>query len=186
MPSASTYTIVATNVAGNGVASVPSSDRPAAPTSVTASNAIPSDGTVTVSWLAPTINGGSPIIGYTVSSNSAVCNSVITSCVFPANVLPYGNSMIFSVTASNSAGAGPASSSALFTPLFNGNDTTVVNNGLPLGGIIGIAIGGVVVASIVAIFGGMCLYKRWTSAKDTFDDFEYVPLNHGDFFKYKQ
>src|SRR5207237_1407498 len=66
-----TFTVHATNVAGNGAESAASSSvtprtKPDAPTGI---GATPGNGKATVSWTAPANNGGSAITGYTVTAS---------------------------------------------------------------------------------------------------------------------
>jgi hypothetical protein len=83
---------------------------PSAPTSVTATAY---DSSVTVSWSAPTSDGGAPITGYLVSSPSmpggpnCTATGIQTSCNVTG--LTNGTSYTFSVTATNSAGTSVSS-----------------------------------------------------------------------------
>ena len=82
---------------------------PGAPTgaSATAGNA-----TATVTFVAPTDPGGSPITGYTVTSNPAGgvdSNAGSTGLSHAITGLQNGTAYTFSVTASNAFGAGPGS-----------------------------------------------------------------------------
>jgi hypothetical protein len=112
-----TFTVTATNVAGDGPASTPSAavvpgTVPGAPTGVSAS---PGDGSVTVTWLAPAGQGGSALISFTVTtSGPGVVPSVTVAA--PASTatvggLTNGVAYTFKVKATNSAGSGPASAS---------------------------------------------------------------------------
>jgi hypothetical protein len=84
----------------------PAPTVPGAPTSV---EATAGDGLAQVSWSAPSKNGGLPISGYAVTSSPASmgCTTTTTACTVSglANGIPY----TFTVTASNSIGAGPPS-----------------------------------------------------------------------------
>jgi hypothetical protein len=87
---------------------------PAAPTGVTATA---DGGSVTVSWTAPSDDGGSPITSYTVTPyiGSAAQTPVTVAGSPPAtsttvNGLTTGTSYTFAVSATNANGTGPASS----------------------------------------------------------------------------
>jgi hypothetical protein len=107
------FTVAATNAAGTGPASAASNvvvpaAVPGAPTGVSASAG---NASATVTWTAPTSNGGSAITGYTVLANdgtSVTVNGTATSATL--NGLTNGTSYTFTVTATNSVGNGPASS----------------------------------------------------------------------------
>ena len=84
---------------------------PSPPTGVTATAGA---GSALVSWTAPTVTGGSPVSGYTVTasgdSGSETCTAGTTSCTVVG--LTNGTSYTFTVTATNSAGTSPPSSSS--------------------------------------------------------------------------
>ena len=114
-----TFTVVATNAAGNSLAgtsgSVSPTTVPSAPTGVTATNqANTPNGTAvaTISWTAPASSGGSPITGYTVtsSSGSRTCTTATTSCNVTG--LTAGSAYTFTVTATNGNGTGVASAAS--------------------------------------------------------------------------
>ena len=80
---------------------------PSAPRSVTG---VSGDGAVTVSWLAPIDDGGSPVTGYVASTStgeSCSWSSGPLSCVVSG--LTNGTSYSFTVSATNSAGTGDES-----------------------------------------------------------------------------
>ena len=114
-----TFTVTATNVAGDGPPSDPSAPvtprtTPGAPTGVSGT---PGNGKVTVSWSAPADNGGASITGYTATAapGGATCASNGTSCEITG--LTNGQAYTFTVFATNAAGDGPPSSpSATVTP----------------------------------------------------------------------
>jgi uncharacterized protein YjiK len=80
---------------------------PGAPTAVTAS---PGDRQATVGWMAPVQNGGSSIIGYTVTASPGGETCQTTGALTCAVTgLANGTATTFSVTATNAVGTGDAS-----------------------------------------------------------------------------
>jgi hypothetical protein len=122
--------------------SAPSVTTPGAPTDVTAT---PESGsTVALAWTAPSSDGGAAITGYTVNvtpSCSSCTGLTTTGTSTTVSGLSPKTTYSFTVSATNSAGAGPASSPAT-------SATT-----LPIG-----AIGGVVLALMAG--GGLFVYQR--------------------------
>src|SRR5690349_12619640 len=121
-----TSTVTDTNATGTSPASSPSNavtpnDLPGAPTGVTATAG---NGSATVSWTAPSNNGGSTITKYTVTPfiGSTAQTPVTVTGSPPATSttvtgLTNGTSYTFTVTATNANGTGPASApSSSVTP----------------------------------------------------------------------
>jgi hypothetical protein len=113
-----TFTVTATNLVGTGSASSPSSPvtpvaetPPGAPTAVTATAG---DGQATVSWTAPTSNGGAPILDYTVTPTPSTAGSPVdvgtTATQTTITGLTDGTTYTFTVAALN--GVGPSVQSA--------------------------------------------------------------------------
>jgi uncharacterized protein (TIGR02145 family) len=109
-----TFTVIATNAAGNSPASVASnsvipSTGPGAPTIGTATAG---NGQAIVAFTAPTNTGGSPITGYTVTSNPG--NITVNGSTSPITVtgLTNGTAYTFTVVAKNANGTSSASSAS--------------------------------------------------------------------------
>jgi YVTN family beta-propeller protein len=107
-----TYTVTATNEAGESAHSAPSSivtataSLPTAPRRV---HAMAGDGRVTVSFVVPVSNGGAPITSYIVTSSPDGISA--SGAASPINVtgLANGSAYTFTVAAVNLAGTGPSS-----------------------------------------------------------------------------
>ena len=135
----STYTLVAADVGNtircvvtgtNGVGSATANSNstgninpiaPGAPTSVSAT--VTSDTSVNVAYTAPTSNGGATITTYTATSSPGNITGTVSqagSGTISVTGLTTGTSYTFTVTATNSAGTGNASSpSSSVTPTIN-------------------------------------------------------------------
>jgi hypothetical protein len=109
-----TFTVSAENAAGEGptVGPVTATPRtvPGAPTGISTT---PGNQQVTVSWTAPTVDGGSPVTGYSVQVYSSTGTPLRTqaSSTTSATVtgLTNGTGYLFAVRAVNAAGEGPLS-----------------------------------------------------------------------------
>ncbi len=116
-----TFTVTATNVAGTSAPSSPSSGVtprtvPSQPQNVAGA---PGNGSVAVSWSAPSTDGGSPLTAYAVAASpgSRTCSATppTTSCTVTG--LGNGTSYTFTVTATNAAGSSlPSAASPGVTP----------------------------------------------------------------------
>jgi hypothetical protein len=121
-----TFTVQASNSAGNGPASPRSNSvtptaasAPGAPTGV---NASPASSQALVSWTAPSSSGGSPISGYTITpfigttaqAPTQVNNGSATSATVTG--LTNGTAYTFKVSATNGTAGAQSSPSATITP----------------------------------------------------------------------
>ena len=115
-----TFTVVATNSAGNSPSSAASATvapatTPDAPTSVAATAGVRS---ANVSWTAPANNGGASITGYTVTSSPSGASCVVTGTAASCTGLANATSYTFTVVATNRVGnsASSAASAVITTP----------------------------------------------------------------------
>ena len=127
-----TFKVTATNAIGDGPASAASNAvtpaAPAAPGAPTGVSATAGNAKATVSWTAPSSDGGSPITGYTVTpyvGTVAQTPATVTGTSTTVTGLANGTAYTFKVTATNAIGTGPASAAsnavtptALVSPAF--------------------------------------------------------------------
>ena len=109
---AGTYslTAVATNNFGNSTTSSPITVVVATvPTAPTVSGVASGNGQATVSFSAPSSNGGAPITSYTVTSHPGGFTATGASSPITVSGLADGTAYTFTVTATNAAGSSPAS-----------------------------------------------------------------------------
>ena len=121
-----TFTVKASNTAGTGATSGSATATPlaniVAPGAPSGLQAAPGEGSVALSWTAPS-TGNAPTdyvidqyAGSTVSGSPTVIDTHSTTLSYSANGLTNGDAYTFTVKASNTAGTGPASTSATATP----------------------------------------------------------------------
>ena len=120
------YKVSAKNPVGEGPLSSETSATPQPPAPVTPSaptllSATPGNAQVTLSWSAPTSNGGSPVTNYTIYRSET--SGTETFHVTVGNVLTYidagltnGHTYFYTVAAVNVAGTGPQSNELGATP----------------------------------------------------------------------
>ncbi|TMF03971.1 MAG: fibronectin type III domain-containing protein, partial [Chloroflexi bacterium] len=116
-----TFSVVANNAAGAGVASLASNSvtpftTPGAPTAVTATAA---SAQATITWTAPASDGFSPITSYLVASTPAGGSATVAAPATTATItgLINGSAYTFTVTAVNAAGSSsPSLPSGSVTP----------------------------------------------------------------------
>jgi prepilin-type N-terminal cleavage/methylation domain-containing protein len=164
-----TFTATATNSVGTGPASLPSNTvtpaaPPSAPTSITAVASTPTS--ATVSWTAASANG-SAITGYTVTSSpgSFACTTTTTSCTVSG--LSTGSRYSFAVTATNSAGTGPAgvatgSGASWSGVMYNFNSSGASSYTGPTQAQVTSSYTGTPLAGFVTVPAGQPGYQLWT------------------------
>ncbi len=104
------FTVTATNFAGNGPPAeleVAAPTAPTAPLSLTTANG-PTDGQLTLQWQPPANTGGAPLGSYTatMTQGEAIQTATTASLSSVFNVTPGGGPVLFTVTATNFAGNG--------------------------------------------------------------------------------
>lgn len=115
------FRVLALNAVGTGPgtdsAAVTPHTVPGAPDDV---RVTPGDGQATLTWAAPSDDGGAPVTGYRVESSpdgstwtTAVADTASPATTYTVAGLPNGASTSFRVTAINVAGSGPGSNSAV-------------------------------------------------------------------------
>ena len=124
-----TISVTATNAAGTGPASAASAAvtptdptiLPVKPASPTLMSAVPGN-SVTITWAAPTNNGGAPITAYriyrgTSSGTETFLLGVGSVTTYTDETTDNGTTYFFQVSAINSAGEGPRSGELSATPI---------------------------------------------------------------------
>jgi hypothetical protein len=109
-----TFTVKATNAAGDGPFSSPSnavtpSTVPGEPTGV---GGTPGDSLVSVTFTPPADDGGAAISGYTVTASPGGATATGTGSPIVVDELANGTAYTFTVTATNAAGPGAASAAS--------------------------------------------------------------------------
>ena len=132
-----TFTVTATNSVGDSGPSLSATATPqGAPGAPTGLAAVAGSGAVTLSWTAPGSNGGSAIIGYTVTGTpagggtAAGCPATAPDTTCTVSGLTNGVLYTFTVTATNSVGTSSASTSTTATPqVWSQRDVTLPGGG---------------------------------------------------------
>src|SRR5439155_9862610 len=120
------YKVSAKNAVGEGplsseTSATPQAPPPVPPSAPTLLSATPGNAQVTLSWSAPTSNGGSPVTNYTIYRDTTSGTRIFLVTV--GNVLTYidagvsnGTTYYYTVAAVNVAGPGPQSNELSATP----------------------------------------------------------------------
>lgn len=107
-----TVTVTARNAAGDGAAGTTTATPRTVPGTPRSISATPASKSVSLTWTAPSDNGGAPIIDYTATATpgGSTCTTTGTGCTVRglANGQPY----TFTVTARNAAGDGSGGTTA--------------------------------------------------------------------------
>ncbi|MBF0331310.1 MAG: hypothetical protein HQL17_05175 [Candidatus Omnitrophica bacterium] len=124
-----TFTVKATNSAGQGVGGTSNTVTPAgvpgAPTSVTATAG---NTTASVTFVAPSSNGGGAMV-YAVTGGGTDTNAGASNLTHAITGLTNGTPYIFTVKATNSAGQGAGGTSNTVTPIATSSITFTNNAG---------------------------------------------------------
>ena len=113
------YTVLATNSIGDGptasISRTTLANVPSAPQSFTATAT--SSSAITLSWSAPSSNGGASISSYTVRRNGSIIYTTYPpNTSFSDSGLAGSTNYSYTVAANNSAGEGPTASASATTP----------------------------------------------------------------------
>ena len=115
-----TFTVAAHNSVGFGTQSTPNaatpSSVPTVPGAPTGIGAVPGNGQVSLSWMAPSNNGGAVIDYYLVYVNGIVISDHFSTTSTMINGLVNGQQYSFTIVAHNSVGASAQSSAIAATP----------------------------------------------------------------------
>ena len=111
------FTVVATNVVGDGPPSAAANETPlAVPDPPTATSATPDDQEVSIAFTPPADNGGTAITGYTATAAPGGATGGCASSPCTITGLTNGTSYSFTVVATNSVGDSAPSAAATATP----------------------------------------------------------------------
>lgn len=113
------FALLARNAAGDSITASTSATTVALPDAPTSVTATAGQGSATITWTAPTNDGGSAITGYTVTAVPiGTCTpNPATAATCTVSGLVNGTTYNFSVTATNAAGNSAPSATASATPV---------------------------------------------------------------------